>query len=401
MARWTRWCPLVAAALLAAALLACGGEEERSGPPAPSPGEPVEQLAIEEPHAEEPDASVAVDAAVPPDAHTRTARQREGSGLFDPREDDAILRALREEEIVAVERGRGGRSLAFRISLANGARAYFKPEQTFSGTHWYAEIAAFHLDRALELHRTAPATGRSIPWAMLAPAAEGDPRVPEIVVGEDGMVRGAAIAWMEGRLVPIQPPEGWQDTLRSSATLGPSPFVAIRELRAAERAASMDAGVADAASPEAGPIETGPDAAGSGDDGWEDEARAAELSDLVVFDFLSHNGDRWGGGFTNVRTLGVGGPLVYLDNGAGFSRRRARLTVLDARLAFVERFHAQTLRRLQRLEIARYAERLASDPLAPILDERQLEHLEERRVAAVVHIEALVAERGRDAVLPW
>ena len=50
--------------------------------------------------------------------------------------------------------------------------------------------------------------------------------------------------------------------------------------------------------------------------------RGAELSDLVLFDYLIHNIDRWGGGFTNVRTRGEGGPLVFLDNAGGFGAGR-------------------------------------------------------------------------------
>lgn len=355
---------------------------------------------------EELDAAVPEDAALPdaPDAPRRIVRV-DPADLFDSSRDEAILEALRTEEIVAVERGRGGRSLAFRVTLASGARAYFKPEQTFSGMHWYAEIAAFHLDRALGIRRTAPSTGRIVPWSVLEPAALGDSRIDEIVVGEDGMVRGALVAWIEERLVPIEPPEDWMAPLRIEAHPGPSPFVPARELRRAQR-------MGDAGPPDTGPPDAGPPDASSADadiaaldassaQGWDREARAAELSDLILFDFLIHNGDRWGGGHTNVRTRGVGGPLVYLDNAAGFSRRRARLTTIDLRLGYVQRFGAGLVRRLRRFDVEAYAARLATDPLSPILDERQLEHLEERRVAALAHVDALAQEHGAEAALRW
>ena len=41
-------------------------------------------------------------------------------------------------------------------------------------------------------------------------------------------------------------------------------------------------------------------------------------TDVVVFDYLTANTDRWGGDNANVLTRGRGGPLVFLDNGAGF-----------------------------------------------------------------------------------
>jgi hypothetical protein len=74
---------------------------------------------------------------------------------------------------------------------------------------------------------------------------------------------------------------------------------------------------------------------------------------------------------------------------------------MDLRLEHVERFRAATLRALERLDVDALDARLASDPLAPLLDARQLAHLEERRVAAVERIERSVAQHGRALALPW
>ncbi len=68
------------------------------------------------------------------------------------------IEALRTEEISEVTKGRGGRSLAFKITLADGTRGYFKPKQTFSAAHWYSELAAYYLDRELGLDRVPPTT---------------------------------------------------------------------------------------------------------------------------------------------------------------------------------------------------------------------------------------------------
>ncbi len=370
-------------------------------------------MVVEEPT----DASVSPDGFQVVDAGRDAGRPRrarrveaEVGTLFDPDEDDAILERLRSEEIVGIERGRGGRSVAFRVTLASGARAYFKPEQTFSGTHWYAEIAAFHLDRLLGLNRTAPSTGRVVPYALLEPALVGDARAGEVIIGADGNVRGVLVDWIDERLVPIDPPPGWERDLRVTEHVGAFPFVPPRALMRAHAAfLAIDAGVppdaaADAAldTGDAGELAEG-DAATHEEavDLWDEEERAAELSSLIVFDFLIHNGDRWGGSFTNARTRGVGGPLVYLDNAAGFSRRRARLTTLDLRLLFVERYEATVVRRIRRLEPAALGARLSADPLAPILDDAQLAHFEERRLALVEHVDGLVERLGRDRVLPW
>lgn len=311
-----------------------------------------------------------------------------GRSTARPPASRAVARATREVlatgEIVEVERGRGGRSLGFRLTFADGSRAYFKPEQTFSGMHWYAEIAGHHLDHALGLDRAPMAVGRSIPWSSLEPAAGDDARAAEIVVGADGMVRGAVIAWIEGRLVPLRAPVGWERWIR----LDPSPTITpFSRPRAWYRAV-------DAADAGAAVIEPAPDAPDT-------DERAAELSDLVVFDYLVHNPDRWSDNSTNVRTRGENGPLVHLDQGAGFSPRRARLRLMDARLEAAQRFRRTTIDAVRALDLEAYARALETDPLAPILDPRQLEHLAERRAYVLDHVDALARDRGEEQVYAW
>ena len=303
-------------------------------------------------------------------------RRSAAHGAPTGRDEARLAQVLATAALVAAERGHGGRSLSFRVLLDGGASAYFKPEQSFSGMHWYAEIAAYHLDRALGLGRAPVVVGRRIPWSALAGAAGDDPRVPEIVVGEDGTVRGAMVEWIDERLVPLRAPPGLERWL-GEAIPGITPFQSPRawhEARERERRGVLDAG----APPEPPPPDT--------------DDRPAELSDLVVFDFLVHNADRWSESSTNVRTRGPGGPLVFLDQAAGFSARRARLTLLDERLAAVQRFRRTTVDAVRALD---------ADPLAPILDEVQLAHLAERREALLAHVDALVAERGESAVYVW
>ncbi len=384
--------------------------DDRSAESKPSRTEPASAPVASLAHHEEVvdgglDGSVVAPVDVGTDARRATRRSattRAGT-LFDPAHDAAELERLAHEEIVGVERGRGGRSVAFRITFADGSRGYFKPEQTFSGTHWYAEIAAFHLDRLLGTNRVAPSTGRVVPWASLAPALEGDDHADEVVVADDGAVRGVMIAWIEERLLPIDPPAQWDRDLRLGAWEGPYPFVAPGPLRRAiaEQAQREPLDGGDGGTVDAGLEDAPLDGEVAEVEGWDRESRAAELSSLIVFDFLTHNADRWGGGFTNVRIRGEAGPLIYLDNAAGFSRRRARLSTLDTRLEFVQRFERALVRRVRRLDVGELRERLASDPLAPVLDDEQLEHLEQRRVAVIAHVDALVTEHGEERVLAW
>ncbi|MEM7605142.1 MAG: hypothetical protein AAF411_07265, partial [Myxococcota bacterium] len=121
----------------------------------------------------------------------------------------------------------------------------------------------------------------------------------------------------------------------------------------------------------------------------------AQLSDLIVFDFLISNVDRWGGSYTNVRRRGSE-QLVFLDQGAGFWPG-ARLGLMDARLRALQQIRPATEAALRRFDLAAYQARLESDPLAPVLNERRLVALAARVEAALEHIEDL-RERFGDAI---
>ena len=117
--------------------------------------------------------------------------------------------------------------------------------------------------------------------------------------------------------------------------------------------------------------------------------RVAELSDLIVFDYLISNVDRWGGDFTNLRIRGWGGPLLFLDNGAGFWIGSHRLGLMDARLRALQRFRRSTIEALERFDLEAFRRRLASDPHAPLLTEGQIEGVDVRRRAVLTHVQRL------------
>jgi hypothetical protein len=131
------------------------------------------------------------------------------------------------------------------------------------------------------------------------------------------------------------------------------------------------------------------------------EGRPAELSDLIVFDYLTQNVDRWGGDFTNVRSRGPAGPLIYLDNGAGFWLGEQRLGLMEARLKALQRFRRATIEAVRAFDIDRFTARLQDDPLAPVLNEKQLDGLAQRCRAVLEHVDAMVARFGEAQVFPW
>src|SRR6185436_4033841 len=114
--------------LLALGLVGCGTAAPASPPP-PSEAAPAPTV-IAEP--------VTVDAGDAEDAATITPHDG-----FLGTDDAPLLAVLASSEITRIERGSGGRSLAFRLTFQDGSRGYFKPPQTFSGSHFYAEIASY------------------------------------------------------------------------------------------------------------------------------------------------------------------------------------------------------------------------------------------------------------------
>jgi len=334
-----------------------------------------------------------VDAGVdagPPDAGVRYADPdpvglRGGGQYFEVPDGDLRVR-LAEQAATEIKRGYGGRSVAFKITLADGTVGYYKPEQSFSAAHWYGEIAAYHLDRLLGLHRVPPAVSRRWQWRDLRRAAPSDEHFPEVTVAEDGTVRGSFSFWVPDHLAPLRSPDGWERWVRVAPWGGQiTPFQRARAFLDQIEARRNGEHVAPAH--RAGEPDT--------------EDRPAELSDVVVFDYLTANTDRWGGENANVLTRGRGGPLVFLDNGAGFPPGNFSMTLLDSRLHVVQRFRRRTIDALRAIDERDLARRLAGEPLAPILEDEQLAAFGTRRRAVLDWVDECVAHNGESATYAW
>ena len=366
----------------------------------------------------------------PPDSGVedpRIVRGLRGGGSFFERPDGTIRERLATLPLAHIERGYGGRSVAFKIELSDGTLGYYKPNQSFSAAHWWSEVAAYHLDRELHLGRVPPVVSRRLPWADLRRVAPNDEHFSEVIVDDDGTMCGSFSHWVPDRLSPVRLPTGWERWLRITGHFGTTtPFQRPREYTAALHGTTndADAGTPPPSAENIAPTPTNPVAAAaiavaapaataatpseaSGNQpvvraGVEPDRddRDAELSDLVVFDFLTQNTDRWGGGNANVLTRG-GGAIVFLDNAAGFPRRApTRLGLMDARFRVLQRFRGRTLAALRAFDIHAFARRMQAEPCAPILDSTQINQLEERRRHVLQRANELQAEFG-DAAIPW
>lgn len=302
-----------------------------------------------------------------------------------------ILQQLRWSEIRSVKKGGGGRTLAFKVEFAEGTFAYFKPEQRISSANWYAEVAAFYVDRALGLGRVPAVASRRLPWALFEEAAADDPRAKSVVRARDKTVRGAMIAWLPGRLVPAVTPPGWENWIR----VEPFPHYGVTPY---QRSATYTAAFAE----QRRRVTTGE----PGQPYYmqkPDPPRPelpAELSDMIVFDFLTLNFDRFGADNANILTLGRSGPLVFLDNGDAFARGAYHRGVLDARLAPMSKFRRRTIDALRSLNLDHLHTAVTRDPLGPLLDEETWAAFVSRRDAILAHVDAQQRKFG-DSVYAW
>jgi hypothetical protein len=287
----------------------------------------------------------------------------------------AVRESLRNRPLASVVKGGGGRSLGFKVTLDDGTVGYFKPEQTFSAAHWYSEVAAYYLDRALGFGRTPPVVGRRFDWATLRARAGADSRVAEVRPSPDGSVRGTFSWWVPGGLEPIRLGRAWERVVRIEGPLGRTPY--DRPALVREGAGGND-----------GPMRDIP------------ASRIVELSDMLIFDYLVQNVDRWGGDFVNVRARANGGPLVFLDNGAGFWPNEQRLPLMESRLRPLQKFSRRTVAALRAFDLEAYRRALESDALAPILTERMIVGLGDRVRAVVAHVDSMYARFGEAVWLP-
>ena len=323
------------------------------------------------------------------DADVRSSHPLPKRRLLFGEQEGRRREALLREPILRVERAVGGRSVSYKLTLRGGNQALYKPEQSFAA-YWFSELASYYLDRALGFVRVPPAVGRRIEWASLQSDAAAQPHLGEVRVGSDGMVRGAMMWWVPERLVPISPPAGWERCLSVDEPPVVSPFQRVGDYRRQLAAAAQAAAPAQ---------RSGAAPCGEGA-GRLSAERAAELSDLILFDYLTANHDRWGGQFTNVRTLGVDGPLIAIDNANGFPPMDRPTGHSEAKLRAVQRFRAETIRAIEAFDIKQFQQKIERDPLAPLLTRRQLAELEQRREKLLRHVRA-VRDRVGDAAIPW
>lgn len=349
--------PLVGGAVALALLLGCPGTHDPDPAPPPTP---VERPAIPVPEPEPqpepeppPPLEVPSDLTFPPGAFAHEdlldAISNTPSRLFKPI---------------------GTSSLAFRMRLRSEHTAALKPRTRTHREGFLREVAAYRLARILGLENVPPATVRVVPNHEIRDRLEAryddydtwTDIQSSLITESNGNVPGASIYWVP-ELTDLGLDRGtglteWREWLSQSGEV-PS----------------------------------------------EQRALCRDLSNMLAFDYLIANWDRFSGGNMQGLASTEDGPrLIIRDHDVALAASISSEihTRIRDRLGFTERFSRDLIDRVQRLDREAIARALAAEPshaTAPLLSDAQIEGILERRETLLSFVGALIDRWGEDRVL--
>ncbi len=286
----------------------------------------------------------------------------EPAGTFLGMSDDLLLDRLHRQPIVRMKLNRGGSSLSFRIDFADGSRAAFKPAQTNLQTIPRKEVAAYRLNRLLGLNAVPPAAPRTISqdelFAKLHP--ETMPSLPRIraetIFNPLGKTAGVMMYWIpEIKESGFDTPEGAAAGAQWLTQGAPIPL--------------------------------------------EKRLVAMQLSNLVIFDFLTSNPDRYSGG--NMKMSPDGARLFFMDNTMAFFLDPDGQERNRAVLQRTQRFSQRLYSALDKVTVPTLERTLAEEKDSPyeILTPSEMRAVVSRREVVKKHIDGLLAMYGERNVL--
>jgi hypothetical protein len=248
----------------------------------------------------------------------------------------------------------GHTSVVFKLELASGRKAAFKPASRRGPVRYKGEIAARRLAVALGLPNVPRAIFRTFEASALAAAKGAD----EMIV-ESGVVKGALVPWIDGlEFLSLEkaPLSGeWKQWLRKGGTVPDDQ----REL-------------------------------------------ARQISTLVAFDFITGNWDRWSGG--NVGIDKRTGMLLFIDNDGAFFdvppldglQRNKKL------LEGIDKLSRSFVVRVRELDDDALTRALGEEtPGVPLLSAKALAGVHQRRKELLRIVDAKSSDGGEDALLAF
>ena len=301
----------------------------------------------------------------PPPDEAPPANAPPWMGTFGGAADQTLLAPLREPAITGVKFNRGGTSISLRIDFENGSRAACKPNQIHIHSQPRREVAAYRINRLLGLASVPPAVGRRFRFSDIVDHLR-DPTHRKRVVAEgspekDGTVL-AELSWWIPVLVEARIQGFTVDSTDGVVTWK-------RYLKQGRPVPDDVAGV------------------------------VSQISQLVLFDFVINNADRWSGG--NVKASDDGRVLYFMDNTMSFGDDDNGHTKTRTYFERSEKFSRRMVENLRRLDRDTLRAALTSDiePFDFLLTDVEQKSVLARRDYAMRYIDRLIEQHGEDAVL--
>jgi hypothetical protein len=325
-----------------------------------TPASPVVRVEAERPYVA-PDA----DLLVADDDGSKTSPGRP-AWRRGGKSDASTTAPLIEGAVAKVKLNRGGMTLSLRIDFDNGSRAAFKPQQTNPQSNPRREIAAYRIDRLLGLDRVAPAVARTFTVdeiLSLIPDKAGKQRFRDEAISKDGMVTGELSWWIP--VIADGKVDGYSIDSRDGIVTWK------RFLRAGARIPSAD------------------------------RVLVMQISDMIVFDFLIDNIDRWSG--NNAKTSADGRVLYFMDNTFAFGTRKRGHSKSQTYLSRVQTFSKRLIGKLRGLSADDIRSALADDlgDFDLLLTSAEIAAMMSRRQIILDYVDGLIAKHGEDKVLAF
>ncbi len=282
--------------------------------------------------------------------------------------DDVLLAPLRDSPIAQVKFNTGGSSISLRIDFENGARAAFKPRQSNWQSVPRREVVAFRLNRLLGLNSVPPAIGRRFKMSEILGALHPEsrfyrPRLQAEMIQQDGWVIGE-LSW-------------WIPVIRRGKVDGYD-IDSMEGIVSWKRYLGIGAKIPE-----------------------RDLALVQQISNMVLFDFIISNPDRWSGG--NARVSEDQRLLYFMDNTLSFGDRKNGHPKSRTYFERCHTFSRSLVERLRNLQEAEFREVLERDvePFDYFLRDSEISALLSRRDRALEYIDSLIQEHGEDLVLAF
>ncbi|MBN2722917.1 MAG: hypothetical protein JXR95_02475 [Deltaproteobacteria bacterium] len=278
-------------------------------------------------------------------------------GQWSGKIDENLLANIRTAKIKSISFNKGGSTISLRLHFTNNTDAAFKPDQFHEQTVPRYEIAAYRINRLLGFSRVPPATHRTITKKELL-AKLKDVSWPERVrilrevkFTENGLVHGEVSHWIP--VIKSIPLENLSWRRKWMQWLAPFDYLLK-----------------------------------------DDYILSSQISDMVLFDFIINNPDR----FTGFNTLASKSKkrLYFMDNTFSFLKSPKGHTTARIYMNLVRRFSQSTILKIKALTTEKIKKELAKEKNPPwtILTDDEIKMVIKRKEYLMHYIVKTIAQYG-------